>query len=306
MNDIRLKIVENNKRLQSLLKNKDNRQTLHKWLLTELAYTSNAIEGNTLTRQETALVIEENITSGSKPINDYLEARNHAKAFEFIYQAAQDNIPIDEAFVLNIHKIILSGIDEVNAGFYRAVRVRISGSQTVLPNPLKVPDLMADFAKWLVNPSEDTLTHAIEAHYRLVSIHPFVDGNGRTARLLLNALLMRFGFSPVIIRSIDRKRYLTTLETYQTKGNKEPYYQFMLSALNRSLKMMADLLDVATPDITPDMLTIGKFAQLVGIPVSTIRYWMKEGKLRPQAFRASGYALFSPEQKAEAVRLLSD
>ena len=303
MEEIRLKIQENNKRLQALLKNKDNRQTLHKWLLTELAYTSNAIEGNTLTRQETALVIEENITSGSKPINDYLEARNHAKAFDFIYQTAQDNVLIDEAFVLNIHKIILSGIDDVNAGFYRAVRVRISGSQTVLPNPLKVPDLMADFAKWLVKPSEDSLTHAIEAHYRLVSIHPFVDGNGRTARLLLNALLMRFGFAPIIIRSIDRKRYLTTLETYQTKGNREPYYQFMLSALNRSLKMMADLLDVATPDITPDMLTIGKFAQLVGVPVSTIRYWMKEGKLRPQAFSASGYALFSPEQKSEAQKL---
>ncbi len=303
MEDIRLKIKENNKRLQALLTNKDNRETLHKWLMTELAYTSNAIEGNTLTRQETALVIEENITSGSKPINDYLEARNHAKAFDFIYQETQKNTPINEAFILNIHKIILSGIDDVNAGFYRSVRVRISGSQTVLPNPLKVPELMADFANWLVKPSEDVLTHAIEAHYRLVSIHPFVDGNGRTARLLLNALLMRFGFAPIIIRSIDRKRYLNTLETYQTKGNKEPYEQFMLSALNRSLKMIVDLLDVETPDITPDLMTIAKFANLVGLPVSTIRYWMKEGKLRPRAFTASGYALFSPEQKAEANKL---
>ncbi len=303
MSDIRLKIKENNNRLQALLKNKDNRNTLHKWLMTELAYTSNAIEGNTLTRRETALVIEENITSGSKPLNDYLEARNHAKAFEFIYQTAQDKTPIDEAFVLQIHKIILSGIDDVNAGFYRAVRVRISGSQTILPNPLKVPDLMADFAKWLVKSPDDALTHAIEAHYCLVSIHPFVDGNGRTARLLLNALLMRFGFAPIIIRSIDRKRYLMTLETYQTKGNKEPYEQFMLSALNRSLKMMVDLLDVEAPDITPDLMTIAKFAKLVGLPVSTIRYWMREGKLRPRAFSQSGYALFSPEQKSEVEKL---
>ena len=145
MQEIMKKIEENKAILQNLLKNKDNQKTLDKWLKTELAYTSNAIEGNTLTRQETELAIEENLTSGSKPINDYLEAINHAKAFEFILRASKQHVKIDENFVLQIHKIILSGIDDSNAGFYRSVRVRISGSQTVLPNPIKVPDLMKEF-----------------------------------------------------------------------------------------------------------------------------------------------------------------
>ena len=256
MQEIMKKIEENKAILQNLLKNKDNQKTLDKWLKTELAYTSNAIEGNTLTRQETELAIEENLTSGSKPINDYLEAINHAKAFEFILRASKQHVKIDENFVLQIYKIILSGIDDSNAGFYRSVRVRISGSQTVLPNPIKVPDLMKEFGQWLIQKDNDILIKAIEAHYRLVTIHPFTDGNGRTARLLLNAILLQNGYAPIIIRTIDRKRYLTALETYQVRENNEPYYNFMLSSLNRSLKMMIALLDINQKEPSKDMLTI--------------------------------------------------
>ena len=108
MQEIRVKIEENKKTLQKLLKNKDNQIILDKWLKTELAYTSNAIEGNTLTRKETELAIEEKITSGAKPINDYLEAVNHAKAFDFIMESAKNNVKIDEYYILKIHKIILT------------------------------------------------------------------------------------------------------------------------------------------------------------------------------------------------------
>ena len=303
MQELKQKIAENKEKLQNLLKNKDNQKTLDKWLKTELAYTSNAIEGNTLTRRETELAIEEKITLGSKPINDYLQAVNHAKAFEFILEAVQNKVKIDEDFVLHIYKIILTGIDDVNAGFYRAVRVRISGSSTVLPNPLKVPELMKNFGAWLIQNDRDALTKAIEAHFKLVTIHPFVDGNGRTARLLLNAILMENGYGPIIIRSIDRKRYLTALETYQTKENKEPYYRFMLQALNRSLKMMIDLLDVNAKEPSKDMMTIAKFATLCCVPSSSIRYWMKEGKLKPVAFTKSGYALFEEDQKEDVKKL---
>lgn len=296
---IRNRIEENKNRLQKLLKNKDNQKVLDKWLKTELAYTSNAIEGNTLTRKETSLVIEEKLTSGAKPINDYLEALNHAKAFEYVLSLKQNNIQIDEDFVLKIHKIILTGIDDLNAGFYRNVRVRISGSETILPNPLKVPDLMKEFGLWLIKKEDDILLKAIDAHYRLVSIHPFIDGNGRTARLLLNAMLIQNSYAPIIIRPIDRRRYLTALETYQVKGNKEPYEKFMLSALNRSLKTMVDLLDIEKQEATKDLLTISKFAALCNVPVSSVRYWMKEGKIRPTAFTASGYALFKKSQQKE-------
>lgn len=305
MQETRLKIEENKAILQTLLKNKDNQKVLDKWLTTELAYTSNAIEGNTLTRKETEMAIEEKITSGAKPINDYLEAVNHAKAFEFIRTSAKHNIKIDENYILQIHKIILSGIDDTNAGFYRSVRVRISGSQTILPNPLKVPDLMKNFSEWLAEKDNDMLMKAIEAHYRLVTIHPFVDGNGRTARLLLNSMLLKNGYMPIVIRTIDRKRYLSALETYQTTENSAPYYNFMLSAMNRSLKMMIDLLDINKPEPDKSLLTISKFAQLCDVPVSSVRYWMQIKKIRPVAFTPSGYALFDKKQKTDIEKLVA-
>lgn len=304
MQELKQKIAENKTKLNQLLKNKDNQKTLDAWLKTELAYTSNAIEGNTLTRRETELAIDEQVTSGSKPIKDYMEAINHAKAFEFILETGKNKAKIDEDFVLQIHKIILSGIDDTNAGFYRSVRVRISGSKTVLPNPLKVPDLMKDFGDWLVQKTDDILIKALESHYRLVTIHPFIDGNGRTARLLMNAILLENGYAPIIIRSIDRRRYLSALEAYQTKEDKDTYYRFMLTALNRSLKMMIDLLDVNTKEPTKDMLTIARFAKVCGVPVSSIRYWMQEGKIKPATFTQSGYALFEPAQASDVKKLI--
>lgn len=294
------KIAQNKQKLKQLLDIPNNKTTLDRWLKTELAYTSNAIEGNTLTRKETALVIEEDITSSPKPINDYLEARNHAKAYDYIIEQAKAETPITECTILQIHKIILSGIDEMNAGFYRAVRVRISGSQVVLPNPLKVPELMQDFSNWLSEKHNNPIMAAIEAHYKLVTIHPFVDGNGRTARLLMNMLLLRNGYTPIIIRPIDRKRYLSALESRQVTGKEDGYIKFMLTALNRSLKTIIDMLDTQKADIAPaKLMTISRFAKLVGVPVSTIRYWMETGKIKPVSYTASGYALFSAEQKNE-------
>lgn len=299
MDELLKKIADNKKRLQKLLSVKENKNTLYNWLKNELAYTSNAIEGNTLTRRETALAIEENITTASKPVKDYMEAVNHAKAFDFIWDYAKSNAEITEATILQIHKIILAGIDNNNAGFYRNVRVRISGSQTVLPNPLKVPDLMAEFINWLKHTKDIDEIKAIEAHYRLVSIHPFIDGNGRTSRLLMNLILLTAGLSPIIIRPIDRKRYLTALEERQVKEKSEAYIKFMLTALNRSLKTAIDLLDVEKEDVNKqDLLTVAKFAKLCGIPTSTIRYWVQTKKITPVAYTESGYMLFSKDQKS--------
>ncbi len=163
---------------------------------------------------------------------------------------------------------------------------------------------MKDFSDWLVKKEDDMLIKAIEAHYRLVTIHPFVDGNGRTARLLLNSMLLENGYMPIIIRTIDRRRYLSALETYQTKENSEPYYKFMLSAMNRSLKMMIDLLDINKQEPDKSLLTISKFARLCNVPVSSVRYWMKEGKIRPAAFTPSGYALFDEKQKTDIEKLV--
>ncbi|MDR1595505.1 MAG: Fic family protein [Puniceicoccales bacterium] len=207
VDEILKKIEEKRRILADFLKNPSNKAELVKWLTTELTYTSNAIEGNTLTRRETALTIEENITSGSKPLVDYIEAKNHGEAFRFVVECAEKKERISENSILHIHRLILQGIDNANAGGYRSVRVRISGSRTVLPNPLKVTELMADFVAKLAQSVANTPIKAIEAHYSLVAIHPFTDGNGRTARLLMNLILLADGYAPLIIRPRDRKHY---------------------------------------------------------------------------------------------------
>ncbi|MBF0300912.1 MAG: Fic family protein, partial [Oligoflexia bacterium] len=163
-------------------------KSLHEWFKVELTYTSNAIEGNTLTRRETAIVIEKGLTIGGKDLREHLEAKNHAEALDFINTLIKKRpSQLSEKNVLTIHEIILKGIDDENAGCYRNVPVRISGSTVVLPNPRKVPELMEEFFEWIASKHAlHPVAFAGEAHYRFVSIHPFVDGNGRTARLMMN------------------------------------------------------------------------------------------------------------------------
>ena len=214
-------------------------RNLEEWFKVELTYTSNAIEGNTLTRRETAMVIEKGITVGGKTLKEHLEATNHAKAIDFINSiASKKPNQITEKDILAIHEIILKGIDDENAGHYRNVPVRISGSALVLPNHRKVPDLMAEFADWLAqNHDEHPVWLAGDAHYRLVTIHPFVDGNGRTARLLMNLLLIMHGYPPAIIQKTARLSYIGSLEKAQLGGSKQTYEKIIMKAAERSLDM---------------------------------------------------------------------
>lgn len=295
MKNILAEIEENKLKLKEILKNKNNKKEIEKWLKTELAYTSNAIEGNTLTRKETQLVIEENLTSSSKPLKNYIEAVNHAKAFDKTLSLIENNNDIDENAVLDIHKTILTGLDDMNAGFYRNCRVRISGSNTILPNPLKVPELMTEFYKWLAENINNEPSIAILAHLKFVSIHPFTDGNGRTARLLMNALLLKYGYTPIIIRQADRRKYLSAIENYQIKGNEDTYIKLMLNLLNRSLKIVISMFNLDTTD-PKKLVTISKFAKFKGVPTSTVRYWVEIGKIKPTTYTDSGYMLFSIDE----------
>ena len=295
MDKILEEIEKNKQKLQKLLENSNNKKEMYKWLKTELAYTSNAIEGNTLTRKETELVIDDGITSTSKHLQHYIEAVNHAKAFEKIITFLDEDKNINENFILNIHKIILTGLDDDNAGFYRNCRVRISGSTVIMPNPIKVPDLMTNFYNWLSDNMDNEPITAILAHLKFVSIHPFVDGNGRCARLLMNTILLKFGFAPIVIRPTDRKKYLSVVENYQLKGNDKPYLTFMLNLLNRSLKVLITMLDTDIDLEQNDLLTISKYAKYKNIPISTIRYWIKTGKILPSSYTDSGYMLFKKD-----------
>ena len=292
------------KELKELLKSNDNRKSLYKWLKSELAYTSNAIEGNTLTRKETELVIEENITSSSKPFVYYQEAVNHSRAFCEILELVKSDNKISEKDILTLHKTILSGINNEEAGFYRNCMVRISGSRVILPNPVKVPTLMEDFCNWLNNQDQGDAKTAILAHLKLVSIHPFVDGNGRCARLLMNYLLLKAGLVPIIIQPRDRKKYLNAIEQAQLTQKDDKYVEYMQSLLVKSMKKIINMLDTDKADVKQDeLLTISAFAKLVGVPSSTIRYWVNNDKLKPHSYTDSGYMLFAKVQIEEARNL---
>jgi cell filamentation protein, protein adenylyltransferase len=278
---------------QALVKNLDN------WFLVELTYTSNAIEGNTLTRAETALVIEKGLTVGGKSLKEHFEANNHAHALQWIRTLVSKTVQdIDEAIILQIHRYILEAIDDVNAGFYRNILVRISGSPVILPNPLKVPDLMADFIAWIHSSKQNPIELAALAHYKLVSIHPFVDGNGRTARLLMNLILMMHGYPPAIIRPEDRLAYIKSLESAQLGSSLDRYIALIARAIDQSLEIYLKAVkgeDASLSENASELLKIGHLASRTGIPVSTLRFWVQEELLAIKSTTPSGYWLFGSD-----------
>jgi len=266
----------------------------HDWFRIELTYTSNAIEGNTLSRRETALVVEKGLTVGGKSLIEHLEAVNHAYALDWVKDKISHNPQnISEKDILLIHDMILKGIDDSNAGQYRNVAVRISGSTVILPNSLKVPDLMFDFMNYLNNSFDlHPIELASEAHYRLVTIHPFVDGNGRTARLLMNMILLMQGYPPAIIRKQDRLAYITSLEKSQLGGSKSDYFRIIANAVDRSLNIYIKSIkgDIENQSA---LLKIGELCKESGENSSTIRHWTKEGLLDVSDITESGYQLYS-------------
>lgn len=210
----------------------------------ELTYTSNAIEGNTLTLRETAEVIEHGITVGGKPLRDHLEAVDHYQALLWMRELAATPAPINEDIICDLHRRIVARSQPGLGGVYSALPRRIAGSPVVFPNPAKIPDLMRDFGLWLQAASPDPAS-VFEAHFRLTAIHPFGDGNGRTARLLMNLLLIRGGYPPVAIAPHDRKVYLDTLERGSLADDLAPFQAFMHDRLDATLAAYLNVLGEA-------------------------------------------------------------
>jgi Fic family protein len=287
----------------------DLTKNLDSWLKVELTYTSNAIEGNTLTRAQTAQVIEKGLAVEGKTVIEHLEAENHAKAFEKIVAWAKNkDFPVTIGTILELHSTILQRIDDTNAGRFRTIPVRIAGSDVVMPNPAKVPQLMDEFISWLKSAQGDPVTVAADAHYRLVSIHPFVDGNGRTARLLMNLILMKEGFVPAIIRKEDRSRYIDSIEKAQLGGSLDYYYRLIYEAVDRSLDVYIETFTQKKKSITGRLLRIGEVANLAGEELSTIRHWINEGLIKADGYTKGGYQLFSKEviNTAKKIRELQE
>lgn len=210
----------------------------------QYTYDSNRIEGNSLTLSETALVINKGLTIGGKPLNDHLEAINHQHAIQYIRELAQNDIELSEREVKNIHSLVLRSIMNKEAGTYRNVPVYIlntDGSRHDFPQPYLVPKLMEDFFIFFQENKEKLHPVAMAAnlHQKLVNIHPFVDGNGRTSRLIMNLFLIQNGYPLAIIDSEPSKRtdYYNILADYQNKetDNSEPFELFIAQKVKESL-----------------------------------------------------------------------
>jgi Fic family protein len=200
----------------------------------ELTYTSNAIEGNTLTLRETAEVIEHGVTISGKPLRDYLEAVDHHAAVLWVRAIAEGEAPPGEAAICELHRRIVARSQPEIAGVYSRLPRRVAGSRAVFPNPAKIPDLMAEFGAWL-EAQPATMESAFEAHFRLTAIHPFADGNGRCARLLMNLVLLRGGYPPVAVRPVDRARYLEVLESASMTGDTGAFMTVLAERLDETL-----------------------------------------------------------------------
>jgi Fic family protein/DNA-binding XRE family transcriptional regulator len=208
----------------------------------ELEYTfeSNRIEGNTMTLRETDLVINEGLTISGKSMREHLEAINHQEAIAFIKELMNKNTSLKEREVLSIHNLILRGIHPEDAGRYRKVQVMIKGSDYMPPQPFLVAKEMEEYFIWYETNKNKLhpVVLAAEMHERLVSIHPFIDGNGRTSRLVMNLILLQHGYVIANIKGDyqTRMRYYETLEIAQTQNNKEDFILFIAQNEKESLE----------------------------------------------------------------------
>jgi Fic family protein len=202
----------------------------------ELTYTSNAIEGNTLSAAETTLVIERGITIGGKPLKDHLEAIDHYEAVRYVRALARQVPKLREPDLRNLHRLVVQRSHPETAGCYadQARFVLTDTGRHGFPPPAEIPALTGDFAAWLAT-AADTQETAFTAHRRLVEVHPFNDGNGRTARLLMNLILIRSGYPPLAVRPADRPAYMRALQEAQSGRGSESFNRLLYERLDATL-----------------------------------------------------------------------
>lgn len=237
------KVDELNKELNSKRPiSKETLKSLKESINLEWTYNSNGIEGNTLTLRETQVVLE-GITVGGKSLKEHLEAINHEQAILFLDELIKDKEPVTEWNIKNIHKLVLKEIDDKNAGKYRDENVRIKGAAHIPPDYLIIPELME---KLVINYEDWKKYHPIIRaallHGELVKIHPFVDGNGRTSRLVMNLSLMNSGYLPVIVKKEKRLEYYNALDKAHTTGDYTDFVKLVneleIEMLNKYLELL--------------------------------------------------------------------
>jgi len=222
---------------------------LNEQITLEWIYNSNAIEGSTLTLRETQLILETGLTIGGKSLREHFEVINHNDAIEYVESLAKERVPLSAFHVRQIHKLVLSRIDDENAGQYRRTQVGIVGAQHIPPEAWEIPQRMHDWETWLQRGEQELhpVALAAQAHHRLVAIHPFIDGNGRTARLMMNLVLIRSGYPPTVILKANRRQYYSVLMRADA-GSSGGLENFVGRSVERSLMLY---LEACTPKTAP-------------------------------------------------------
>ncbi len=215
---------------------------LNEEFIVEYTYNSNAIEGNTLTLRETDLVLR-GLTIDKKPLKDHMEAVGHKEAFEYVSELVKDNVPISESVIKQIHFLVLADKKD-DRGVYRRVPVRIMGAQHEPVPPYLIESKMEQLLRDFAESSEHIVTKLARFHIEFEGIHPFIDGNGRTGRLLVNLELMKAGYPPIDIKFTDRITYYNAFDEYYVKHNlsamENLFAGYIEARLDKYLRILQD------------------------------------------------------------------
>ncbi|MCL2810370.1 MAG: Fic family protein [Clostridia bacterium] len=210
-----------------------------------LTWASNALEGNSLTEMETKVLLEDGLTVGGKPLRDILEAIGHSHAYDYMFELL-DKRRITVKDMQTLHRLFYKLIDEPHAGLWRDVNIIVTGSDYAFPAPAELDGLMADFGRWMEAERETMhpARYAAMLHLKFVTIHPFIDGNGRVARLLMNASFIQDGYMLAVVPPILRVDYLAAIRRYQQGGDAEPFCEFIAERVLESEKEIMRLLKI--------------------------------------------------------------
>ncbi len=208
--------------------------------LVEFTYNSNAIEGNALTLRETALALE-GITIDKKPLKDHLEAVGHRDAFVYIEQLVSEKDALSEKTIKDVHSLVLMDRPQ-DKGIYRRIPVRIMGAHHEPPQPYLVPVQMEQLMAGQKGNRRHTIENAALFHLNFEGIHPFIDGNGRTGRLILNLMLMQSGYPPINVKFSDRNRYYACFDSYYRDGTSAPMVTMIAGYLEERLRQYLGML----------------------------------------------------------------
>ena len=215
-------------------------ERLREEFVIEYTYNSNAIEGNTLTLQETSLVLK-GLTVGANPLKDHLEAVGHRQAFYFICEQVSNPVPLTESLIRQIHYLVLSDKPE-DRGVYRRVPVRIVGALHAPVQPYLIQPKMEQLLQEYLSSGENLVARLARFHIEFEGIHPFIDGNGRTGRLLVNLELMKAGFPPIDIKFSDRAKYYAAFDAWHSGKKRDAMAMLFATYLNQRLERYLEIL----------------------------------------------------------------